>query len=169
MDIKPECLEEAPCSSGRHHAPSSPPAQGRRGLLAGVAALTTALGAVPTAQAIKAVSADQPSGAGPPLPTALGTCTHTRGRARTRPRLPAPAPAQVTLRDGSVVAATEHALSLAIVALRGSFPNQWVMDFRSILGKYSGFTLDQRKQIVDIFKVRRRACGHAGAHFKMED
>lgn len=61
--------------------------------------------------------------------------------------------AQVTLRDGTVVQATEHSLSLSIVALRGSFPNQWVMDFRSILGKYSGFSLDQRKQIVDIFQV----------------
>ena len=44
-------------------------------------------------------------------------------------------------------------MSLSIVALRGSVPTQWVMDFRSTLGKYSGFGLGQRRQLLDIFQV----------------
>lgn len=60
---------------------------------------------------------------------------------------------QVELRDGTSIEAYEHGLSLAIVALRGSVPAQWVIDFRLVLGKYAGFTLDQRGQFEDIFKV----------------
>lgn len=43
---------------------------------------------------------------------------------------------------------------LAIVALRGSVPAQWVIDFKVGLGHYAGFSLDQRGQFEDIFKVR---------------
>ena len=66
----------------------------------------------------------------------------------TRPSLP-----QVQLRDGSTVEAYEHGMSLAIVALRGSVPAQWVMDYKSVLGRYAGFSLDQRPQIESIYKV----------------
>jgi hypothetical protein len=37
---------------------------------------------------------------------------------------------QVLLPDGSEVEAYEHGMSLSIVALRGSVPSQWVMEFR---------------------------------------
>lgn len=42
-------------------------------------------------------------------------------------------------------------MTLSIVALRGSVPAQWVMDFRSALGRYAGFELGQRKQLKEIF------------------
>lgn len=66
--------------------------------------------------------------------------------------MPAQTP-QVELRDGTKVEVFEHGMSLSIVALRGSVPTQWVMDFRSTLGKYSGFGLGQRRQLLDIFQV----------------
>ena len=43
--------------------------------------------------------------------------------------------AQVVLRDGTQVEAYEHGMSLGIVALRGSVPTQWVLDFRQGLGR----------------------------------
>ncbi|MEW5310112.1 MAG: hypothetical protein WDW38_001941 [Sanguina aurantia] len=58
----------------------------------------------------------------------------------------------IELRDGTSVQAYEHGLMLAIVALRGSVPAQWVIDFRVTLGHYAGFSLDQRGQFEDIFK-----------------
>lgn len=44
-------------------------------------------------------------------------------------------------------------MSLAIVALRGSVSSTWTLDFKTSIGKYSGFSLDQRGQLEDIFKV----------------
>ncbi len=67
--------------------------------------------------------------------------------------VPPPPCAQVELRDGTKVEVYEHGMSLSIVALRGSVPNQWVMDYRATLGKYSGFGLGQRLQLQDIYKV----------------
>lgn len=66
--------------------------------------------------------------------------------------LPATAAKSVTLRDGTVVDAFEHSQSLSIVALRGSVPSQWITDYRSALGQYAGFSLDQRAQIDEIFR-----------------
>jgi hypothetical protein len=66
---------------------------------------------------------------------------------------PAQALKMVELRDGSQVEVFEHGMSLSIVALRGSVPAQWIMDYRSTLGKYSGFGLGQRHQINDIYQV----------------
>ena len=60
---------------------------------------------------------------------------------------------QVELRDGSLVEVFEHGLSLTIVALRGSVPSQWILDFKMTLGKYAGFAFGQRGQIAEIFKV----------------
>jgi hypothetical protein len=42
--------------------------------------------------------------------------------------------AQVTLKDGSTAEVFEHGMSLAIVALRGSVPQQWIADFKATLG-----------------------------------
>lgn len=50
----------------------------------------------------------------------------------------------VTLRDGTVVEAFEHGMSLSIVCLRGSVPAQWIVEYRQTLGKYAGFSLGQR-------------------------
>lgn len=47
-------------------------------------------------------------------------------------------PAQVEVPDGTTLQAYEHGLSMSIVALRGSVPSQWIMDFRQALGKYAG-------------------------------
>ncbi|KAI8466668.1 MAG: hypothetical protein J3K34DRAFT_379213, partial [Monoraphidium minutum] len=55
------------------------------------------------------------------------------------------------MRDGSSVEAYEHGMSLSIVALRGSVPTQWVLDFRQCLGRYAGFELGQRGQLQEIF------------------
>ncbi|GBF91197.1 hypothetical protein Rsub_04866 [Raphidocelis subcapitata] len=57
----------------------------------------------------------------------------------------------VVLRDGTAVEAYEHGMSLSIVALRGSVPTQWVLDFRQGLGRYAGFELGQRGQLQEIF------------------
>ncbi|GLC41238.1 hypothetical protein PLESTB_001084100 [Pleodorina starrii] len=65
---------------------------------------------------------------------------------------PVQAAKTVVLRDGSEVQAFEHGMSLAIVALRGSVPGQWAVDFQTSIGKYCGFSLDQRPQLADIFK-----------------
>ena len=45
-----------------------------------------------------------------------------------------------------------------------SVPSQWVMDYRATLGKYAGFGLGQRGQLMDIFEVRgqRRVEGAGG-------
>jgi len=43
---------------------------------------------------------------------------------------------QVELPNGQMVAVYEHGMSLAIVALRGSVPQQWIMDFKSSLGAH---------------------------------
>lgn len=43
--------------------------------------------------------------------------------------------AQVLLKDGTAVEAYEHGMTLGIVALRGSVPTQWVLDFRQGLGR----------------------------------
>ncbi|KAJ9529617.1 hypothetical protein QJQ45_014377, partial [Haematococcus lacustris] len=59
---------------------------------------------------------------------------------------------QVVLRDGRSVEVWEHGMSLAIVALRGAVPQQWVLDYKATLGKYAGFSLGQRGQLLDIFK-----------------
>lgn len=37
---------------------------------------------------------------------------------------------QIELKDGSKVDVYEHGMSLEIVALRGSIPQQWIIDFR---------------------------------------
>lgn len=58
----------------------------------------------------------------------------------------------IELPNGQMVAVYEHGMSLAIVALRGSVPQQWIMDFKSSLGKYAGFTLGQRQQLEEIYK-----------------
>lgn len=57
----------------------------------------------------------------------------------------------VLLPDGNLIQAYEHGLSLSIMALRGSVPNQWIMEYRTTLGRQAGFTLGQRKQLQDIF------------------
>ena len=41
---------------------------------------------------------------------------------------------QITLRDGSTAEVFEHGMSLNIVALRGSVPQQWILDFKATLG-----------------------------------
>jgi hypothetical protein len=66
----------------------------------------------------------------------------------TRP----PAPLQVLMADGSTIEAFEHGLSLSIVGLRGSVPQQWIVDFRACLGQYAGFSFDQRPQLLDIYQ-----------------
>ncbi|KAF5832125.1 hypothetical protein DUNSADRAFT_12136 [Dunaliella salina] len=58
----------------------------------------------------------------------------------------------IELPNGQMVAVYEHGMSLAIVALRGSVPQQWIMDFKTSLGKYAGFTLGQRQQLEEIYK-----------------
>ncbi|EFJ52374.1 hypothetical protein VOLCADRAFT_103032 [Volvox carteri f. nagariensis] len=65
---------------------------------------------------------------------------------------PVQAAKTVVLRDGTEVQAFEHGMTLAIVALRGSIPAQWTLDFQTAIGKYCGFSLDQRMQLADIFK-----------------
>ncbi|KAG2487410.1 hypothetical protein HYH03_013979 [Edaphochlamys debaryana] len=65
---------------------------------------------------------------------------------------PAQAIKAVTLRDGTVVSAAEHGMTIAIVALRGSVPATTATDFKESIGKYCGFSLDQRSQLGDIFK-----------------
>ncbi|KAL6747850.1 hypothetical protein V8C86DRAFT_2896496 [Haematococcus lacustris] len=65
---------------------------------------------------------------------------------------PALAAKTVVLRDGRSVEVWEHGMSLAIVALRGAVPQQWVLDYKATLGKYAGFSLGQRGQLLDIFK-----------------
>ncbi|KIZ01359.1 hypothetical protein MNEG_6599, partial [Monoraphidium neglectum] len=42
-------------------------------------------------------------------------------------------------------------MPLSIVALRGSVPTQWVLDFRQGLGRYASFELGQRGQLQEIF------------------
>jgi hypothetical protein len=37
---------------------------------------------------------------------------------------------QVELKDGSTADVYEHGMTLEIVALRGSIPQQWVLEFR---------------------------------------
>lgn len=37
---------------------------------------------------------------------------------------------QIELRDGTQVEVYEHGMTLSIVALRGSVPEQWVAEFR---------------------------------------
>jgi hypothetical protein len=65
---------------------------------------------------------------------------------------------------GEEVMAYEHGVSLAIVALRGSVPAQWVLDFRRTLGRYSGFSLDQRPQLDGIFgELEPAVAGRAAA------
>ncbi|GFR49954.1 hypothetical protein Agub_g12062, partial [Astrephomene gubernaculifera] len=58
----------------------------------------------------------------------------------------------ITLRDGTQLQAYEHGMSLSIVALRGSVPSRWALDFKTSIGRYCGFSLDQRAQLEDIFK-----------------
>jgi hypothetical protein len=58
---------------------------------------------------------------------------------------------QIQLADGTTIEAYEHGLSLSIVGLRGSVPQQWIVDFRSCLGQYAGFSFDQRVQLIDIY------------------
>ncbi|GIL81389.1 hypothetical protein Vretimale_1058 [Volvox reticuliferus] len=65
---------------------------------------------------------------------------------------PVQAAKTVVLRDGTEVQAFEHGMTLAIVALRGSVSSQWALDFQTSIGKYCGFSLDQRPQLADIFK-----------------
>lgn len=45
---------------------------------------------------------------------------------------------QVELPNGQLAAVYEHGMSLAIVALRGSVPQQWILDFKSALGESRG-------------------------------
>lgn len=49
--------------------------------------------------------------------------------------------------------AYEHGMAISIVALRGSIPSQYAVDFKTSIGKYCGFSLDQRSQLADIYKV----------------
>ncbi len=44
-------------------------------------------------------------------------------------------------------------MAISIVALRGSIPSQYAVDFKTSIGKYCGFSLDQRSQLADIYKV----------------
>jgi hypothetical protein len=37
---------------------------------------------------------------------------------------------QIELRDGTQAEVYEHGMSLSIVALRGSLPEQWIVEFR---------------------------------------
>lgn len=67
------------------------------------------------------------------------------------PAAPALAAKTVQLTDGTAVEVYEHGLSLRIVALRGSVPAAWVVDFRGLLGKHCGFSLDMRGQLLEIF------------------
>lgn len=70
---------------------------------------------------------------------------------------------------GEEVMAYEHGVSLAIVALRGSVPAQWVLDFRRTLGRYSGFSLDQRPQLDAIFgELEPAAAGDPAAQQKQQ-
>ena len=71
---------------------------------------------------------------------------------------------QVTLKDGTQVDAFEHGMSISIVALRGSISAQAALDFKSVVGKYAGFALDQRGQIEDIFKARTRTRAAGAGH-----
>lgn len=48
--------------------------------------------------------------------------------------------------------AYEHGMAISIVALRGSIPSQYAVDFKTSIGKYCGFSLDQRSQLADIYK-----------------
>ncbi|KAG1669301.1 hypothetical protein FOA52_014862 [Chlamydomonas sp. UWO 241] len=68
------------------------------------------------------------------------------------PAWPAAALKTVELRSGESIDVFEHGMSLSIVALRGSVPTQWVMDYRSTLGKYAGFGLGQRQQLKEIYE-----------------
>jgi len=65
---------------------------------------------------------------------------------------PAHALKTVELRDGTNIEVFEHGMSLNMVALRGSVPNQWITDYRLTLGKYAGFALGQRGQLDEIYK-----------------
>uniref|UniRef100_A0A7S0RPJ7 Uncharacterized protein n=1 Tax=Chlamydomonas leiostraca TaxID=1034604 RepID=A0A7S0RPJ7_9CHLO len=68
------------------------------------------------------------------------------------PAGPAQALKTVTLKDGSSVEVYEHGMSLSIVGLRGSVPAQWILDYKSALGRYAGFALGQRPHLNDIYK-----------------
>lgn len=92
----------------------------------------------------------------------------TAGAASALLALPGAAAAAklIQLADGKTVEAFEHAQSLSIVTLRGSVPSQWIMDFRAALGRYAGFSFDQRAQIEEIFKdlpdvTKKRSAGAA--------
>ena len=52
-------------------------------------------------------------------------CTHILARSL----------AQLEMLDGTKVEVFEHGMSLSIVALRGTMPQQWILDFRSALGE----------------------------------
>eukprot|EP00878_Enallax_costatus_P034440 GHUV01038185.1.p1 GENE.GHUV01038185.1~~GHUV01038185.1.p1 ORF type:complete len:116 (+),score=23.12 GHUV01038185.1:213-560(+) len=52
------------------------------------------------------------------------------GAAIWGPQLPARALRTIELKDGSHVEVYEHGMTLSIVALRGSLPEQWVVEFR---------------------------------------
>eukprot|EP00798_Chlamydomonas_sp_ICE-L_P026686 gene26686-4261_t len=66
--------------------------------------------------------------------------------------MPASAAKKVELRDGTSIEVFEHGMSLTIVALRGSVPSQWILEFKQTLGKYAGFAYGQRGQLAEIYK-----------------
>ncbi len=60
---------------------------------------------------------------------------------------------QVTLKDGSEVQVFEHGMSLSIVGLRGSIPQDWILEFKMALGKASQPVLFVRK-----YTLKERYC-----------
>uniref|UniRef100_A0A383VEJ6 Uncharacterized protein n=1 Tax=Tetradesmus obliquus TaxID=3088 RepID=A0A383VEJ6_TETOB len=77
--------------------------------------------------------------------------TGAAGLAAFGQQLPAWALRTIELRDGTQAEVYEHGMSLSIVALRGSLPEQWIVEFRQGLGRYAGFELGQRGQLQELF------------------
>lgn len=58
---------------------------------------------------------------------------------------------QVQGPHGDPVEAHEFQIPLSVVSLRGSVPDDWVLDYRRACGNLVGVSLDQRSQLQDIF------------------
>lgn len=117
----------ASCSTSAQPASAAPTRRTVTG--AALAALTSLSSAMlqwarpQAAHALRTVSAPRPAAracAPAPAMPLMAACPAT---------LP-----QVELPDGRSVEVFEHGMSLAIMALRGSVPQQWVMDFKASLG-----------------------------------